>query len=393
MQQTVYTGKCERYETKEIEKILKKAIEELDIQIPRKKYFLIKPNILSAETPDKAITTNPAVVDAICNILEEYGSKIIIAESSGLFSENKRMLALEKSGIKAVADKHKIKILPFEHTKIKNVHAKNAKILKEIPLSSLIDEIDYIINVPKLKTHSLVGYTGAVKNLFGCIPGGFKQNCHSIAKDSLTFSELLLDIYEVLKDKILFNVLDGIVGLEGDGPGTGGSPRQTGLIAVSKDALALDFFASKTICFKENQIKTNVVGKKRGLIDPEDIKAIGYHFPKVCYKKPFTYKIGAVSENLNSIIYSEFFVSKFKAKPHLIKEQCIRCKECTLICPVKAVSFEKYPSFDYKSCIRCYCCHEICPRKAISLKRPWLIDKIIKSVSFAGDILSKRKKD
>ena len=159
---------------------IKKAIEDIDFDIPKHKKILIKPNILGQHTPEQAVTTHPAIVEAIVKLF--HGNDIYIGDSTGLPIDGGTNKALEITGMKKIADKHNCKLVNLETFTAKIIKDENAKILKELKISGLVFDVDLVINVPKLKTHTLMRYTGAVKNLFGTIPGGNKSRLHALGK-------------------------------------------------------------------------------------------------------------------------------------------------------------------------------------------------------------------
>ena len=106
--------------------------------------------------------------------------------------------------------------------------------------------VDFIVSVPKLKTHGLTQYTGAIKNMMGTIPGNGKKNVHLIAPKADGFAKALVDIFQMSPPHLI--VMDAIVGMGGNGPNAG-QPRKVGLILASRDSVAMDAVASSIIGF------------------------------------------------------------------------------------------------------------------------------------------------
>ena len=252
--------KCSSYEELKVLKAIRKALKDIDFKIPSKKTILLKPNILLQTTPKKGVTTHPLIVNAICKILTEKHNKVIIGESGGILGKGGTKKAFQVSGIKKIADKYNIKCLSFSEIPTKKIINKNAVIEKEMFLPKILFEVDMIINLPKLKTHSMMLYTGAVKNLYGCIPGGKKQAYHAQTKTYEKFANLLLDIYENIKPQL--NIVDGIVAMEGNGP-TGGDLKKANIILASKNAIALDIIAEKIMGFENEVLTTNLAIKRK----------------------------------------------------------------------------------------------------------------------------------
>jgi len=369
--------KCERYDAELIYRAIKKSLRNIGFRIPRNKKILVKPNVLGQKKPETAITTHPAVIDAICRILKEGKNEIWIGDSSGITDYGGTKKAFEVSGIAEIAGKYKARLIAFEGSKKKEIIDNNAKVIKRFILAKEPFEADMIINVPKLKTHMLTRFTGAVKNMFGCVPGGGKSKKHAIAPNEDMFCNLLLDIYQNIRPHL--NIMDAVIGLEGDGPGSAGKPKKAGLIIASKDGIALDIAGSGIIGYNPLEIKTIRYAIERGLFtNTDDVEIIGEKNAKVEFKKP-TAKTRLANKLPKPIV--KFVFNAVSTKPYLRKERCRRCRVCAKVCPVKAITLEPYPKFNRKKCVLCYCCHENCHYNAIELRKPLamkLIEKLRK---------------
>jgi len=224
-------------------------------------------------------------------------------------------------------------------------------------------------------------YTGAVKNMFGCIPGGGKSKKHAIAPNEDMFGKLLIDIYQNIIPHL--NIMDAIIGLEGNGPGSAGTPKKVGLIIASKNAVALDIEASRIIGYNPMEIKTTEYAIKRKLFTKiEDVDVIGEKNQKINFEKP------TMQSNLSKKIPApivKFIFNLTSVKPYVKKNKCKKCNVCANVCPVNAITLKPYPKFDRKKCVLCYCCHENCPYNAIKLSKSTIINFIRKT----RDILSK----
>ncbi|MCX6747084.1 MAG: DUF362 domain-containing protein [Candidatus Pacearchaeota archaeon] len=343
--------KCKNYNEIEVEKAISKALSLAEIEIPKRKKVLIKPNVVGFfDKNQEAITTHPSIIEAICKILKKNKNEIFIGDSSFTNPE----IAFKKSGIEEVAKKYG-KLIIFEQDKIIKVKDKDAKVLKRFHLPKIIKQADLIINVPKLKTHQLTKYTGAIKNLYGCIPGGMKQKLHMEAGNAKKFSKLLVDIYQNIRPKV--NIMDGVVGMEGKGP-TSGKPKKAGYILASKNTISLDVACVKLMGYKPKKILAIKEAIKRKLGNLKfDLKGMK-KLPNLHFEKPF------VQEKLSKKI-----LKMFKQKPIIVdKKKCIKCGLCAKKCPAQAIRLNPYPEIDKKKCIRCFCCMEVCPQHALSLK-------------------------
>ncbi len=352
--------KCSSYDEDEVYGAVKKSIELIGgIHIKPGSKVLLKPNVLSARKPEFAITTHPSVIAAVCRILEPMKVKVMIGDSSGMGRYGYTKNALEVTGIKEVAERFGAELVSFEGLS-QRVKIKDARILTEANIAEPVLKADYIINLPKLKTHTLMKYTGAVKNLLGCIPGGGKAYCHTIAPKAMHFGHLLLDIYSKVKPQL--NIMDGVIGLEGNGPGSAGDPKKSNLIIASKDAVALDLVASKIIGFNPMEIQTNKEAIERRIFDG-NFEVVGEKDVSVKFKHPIKMKYPAFLE--------QFIFRQAMLRPVIIRDKCKACKLCIKACPKHTIHMvEGKACINDKNCIRCYCCHEMCPYNAIELKKP-----------------------
>jgi uncharacterized protein (DUF362 family) len=353
--------KCSSYNS-EVFQVVKNALDSVkaDRLLKDGIKVLIKPNILGPECPSKAVTTHPLIIDAVCKYLKNFNVRVFIGESSGSAASKGTEEAFKKSRIAEIAEKHNIEFINFDNDKKVIKENKEALILKKIPISKKLSEMDLIINACKLKTHMLTGYTGAVKNMFGILPGRSKVSAHALGRDIKKFSNIILDVYTSLVPQI--SIMDAVVGMEGNGPRSG-KAKQTGLILASKNAVALDVTASKIIGFKPEQLMFLKLAKKRNLF-PEEISIIGEKGIRIPYKKPLTYCLGFLSYFTNT------FMRSMQVSFEADKKKCKACGCCMRACPQNAIIFKnKTPVWDKKKCIMCYCCHEMCPHKAVILKK------------------------
>jgi ferredoxin len=245
--------------------------------------------------------------------------------------------------------------------------------MKNFYLPKIVKEADLVINVPKLKTHTLTKMTGAIKNLYGCVPGGVKQSLHREAIGEQKFSHLLIDIYSHIKPGL--NIMDAVIAMEGEGPASG-KPRKVGLILASRNTIALDVAASRLMGFHPSQILAIEDAVKRGLAS-YDIEVVGdfRKIPDLKFIQPNRFK---------RAIVKTFLTGMSKEKIVCDKEKCIKCGICMKHCPMKAITLCPYPEINSKKCIRCFCCIEVCPHHALHLQ-----DNMVMKVA---KVLKKMKK-
>ncbi len=345
----VSTVSCNSYKNEDVRKALEASLKNLNFKFKKGMKVLIKPNILSPHPPEKAITTHPAVIEELCKILKKYNAEIYIGESSSYNTS----LGFEISGI--VKLKKYSRIINFEG---QDKEFFDFSSIKNVPLPKILFEVDLIINIAKLKTHIFTGATLCVKNLYGCIPGKLKSRYHKLLKTPRKFSKFLLELEEKINPQL--NIIEGIIGLEGNGPGTSGKPIESKVIIAGKNATATDIIASECMGFDPYSIYTN----KFSNIKKEEIKVIGkissLHFKKPLNRLSLAVPVFHIVDNLFP-----------KPKIHFDPSKCSKCSLCAKKCPINAIELAPFPKCNYKKCIRCLCCVEICPNGAVSLRDHW----------------------
>ncbi len=368
MKSSVSIVKCQNYDENKVLSGLRRSIDLIGgIQTFVKKghHVLLKPNLLYGKSPEKAVTTHPAIVKGVIEIVREAGGVPFIGDSPSIGS---LMKAAEKAGIKAVADEMKCPLVEFNRP-VLPPNGKG-KIFKQLEIDQTVLEADVIINLPKWKTHVQMLLTLGVKNLFGCIPGPRKALWHLKAgEDRKTFAQILVDLYQVIQPSL--TLLDGIVGMEGNGPNSG-RPIPLGLILASGDSLSLDQIVCDLLGISRKSLLTNRVAFEQGLgkdkIDVvgervEDVKISNFQFPT----------LSQMDWNLPGFL-TKALKNAFTSRPFIEEERCKACDRCEEICPPKALARKgKDLIFDYEQCICCFCCLEVCPEGAISIKPGWAL--------------------
>ena len=348
-----------------------------DVVLKEGMSVFVKTNALSPHPKERAITTHPSVVKAIVEYLQKYNLKIIVGDNPAtkelttVYKVNGTMDVIKETGVNLANNKE-----------LKVISASEYKRYKDFNVSKEMMESDILINVPKLKTHGLAYFTGAQKNLFGTIYGLEKAQWHVKSSSPLEFGEAMSDLYcaikEELKDKVFINIMDGVEGLEGEGPATGGSKKSANVLLGSKDAIALDRVAIELVKLDHKKSFISILSSERGLgeFNLNKIKIIGDDlslFSDVKFEPAKVEEIGIRSLKL----LNDHRVIKNMILEHPIfdKEKCIKCGECKKICPPGAICMKEksVPTVNKKACIRCWCCQEVCPVNAIKKsKRPLL---------------------
>ena len=348
------------YETGLVRPIVSQMLDNIPAErIAPQTRVVVKPNLLAPATPEKALVTHPLIVRAVVEYLLGKGARVQVSDSPAvgsfrkLIRETRYAQALE--GLDVV-------LKPFEAS----VKVDVGPPFGTIEMARDAVEADLVINLAKLKTHAQMFLTLGVKNMFGCIVGLRKPEWHMRAGvDRLWFARLLVQIYEALAPA--YTIVDGILAMEGQGPGRSGSPRQLGLLVGGDNAHAVD----KTICtllgLDPNELLTYRQARNlkifNGVVHVQGDMRIVEDF---CF--PALNSLSMGPEPLNR------FLRKYVIqKPVADNQTCKLCGECWKICPAQVISYNiRGIQFNYDGCIRCYCCIEVCPHAAIRAKEPLL---------------------
>lgn len=331
--------------------------------------ILLKPNWLSADPPEKCVTTHPAVFKAVSEVLQSAGAKLSYGDSPAFQSPE---TVSKRSGLFAIAEELKIPLADFKSGV--EVYFMEGGQNKKFFVANAVQENDGVISLPKMKTHGFQRMTGAVKNQFGCVPGVRKGEFHVKVPDPYEFAKMLIDLNSYINPRLY--IMDGIFAMEGNGP-RGGNPRKMNVLLFSADPIALDATACRLMNLDPGLVLTNQAGMEMGAgtFLAEDIQILGDPMePFIAMdfdvnrkpEKPFK-RNGSMQLIKNAIT----------PRPYIMCEHCIKCGVCVKMCPVdpKAIDWHDGnqnhpPTYKYDRCIRCYCCQELCPESAIYIKKP-----------------------
>ncbi|HBW39049.1 DUF362 domain-containing protein [Desulfosporosinus sp. BICA1-9] len=341
---------------------------------------LLKVNLLMKKRPEEAITTHPSVVEAVVRLVQEAGGIPIIGDSpGGPYTVAALRTIYIKSGLREVAER--TGAILNEDVGQTTLQYPEGKLAKSLTVTNCVLNADVVIPISKLKTHGMMTFTGAVKILFGVIPGLLKAEYHLKMFRIPDFADLLVDIATWVNPAL--SIMDGIVGMEGDGP-SAGKPRNVNALIMSTNPFALDVVATDLIGLKPEKVPTLMAARARGLtsrlseVDLKgDVRSLwriqSFEIPK------------AVSTNFLDMVplprsVKKFILNRVRPRPVFEHETCVGCRDCLNNCPPKALTMNENqrPIVDLEACIRCFCCHELCPHKAVTLFKPWVGRKLIK---------------
>lgn len=366
------------YEVSALKASVRRTIDlsGFDLASTAGKRVLLKPNLLGAFPPHMAVTTHPAFVAAVGRAFKAAGADVSVGDSPNGVHAPKRVW--DVTGMRELCEQEGFRAISFE--------ASGSREVKGRRIANAALDADILINLPKFKTHGLTYMTFAVKNLFGCINGLQKSGMHRAFPDVRAFSREVVHIAETVKPAL--TIVDGIVGMEGDGP-SGGSPIRLGLIVAGEDMHRVDEACCKLVGFPPRDLETLSVAADLGLWnDDEPMEMVGDDIDALKIRPPSTYTKGSRDWWISKLV-TRFIFGNWRARPAIDERLCKRCSLCIDACPVEAMERagnHAPPDIDRKLCISCLCCHEVCPHKSISLKQNaalrawrWFMNRRIKS--------------
>lgn len=333
---------------------------------------LLKPNLLMRRAPGTATTTHPLLVEAVALELQSLGAgRIVLADSpGGPYAGALLQAVYQGCGMADMAGRCGIE-LNYDLQTRSVPCALPDPLCRSFDILAPVLDADVVVNIPKLKTHSMMTYSGAVKNLFGCVPGLQKPELHFRFPEPSLFGRMLVELAETVKPQL--TIVDAVTAMEGDGP-SAGTPRDFGWTFAARDTHALDFALCALVGIDPSRVQTLVHAGARGLLDfaepvfipdgkPEAAKP--FRLPRTDRQLDFTTSLGPLGKIAGRL------GRRFMAlRPVVAKRRCIGCGRCAESCPAKTIAIANGKAvIDYGRCIKCYCCHELCPVRAIAIRR------------------------
>ena len=372
----VIIARCDTYEREDVSRAVGEVLGHLGgmarFVSPGEK-VLLKPNLLAAKEPDRAITTHPAVLEAVIEAVREAGGEPSMGDSPG-----GALRGIERvwrnTGLKDLSDRTGVPIVNFEASGAREIEGE----LRSYMIAQPVLDADVIINVPKMKTHVLTLYTGCIKNMFGAIPGFAKGRLHNIAPRPAPFARHIVDVFSLVQPRL--HIVDAVVAMEGNGP-SGGRPRQVGAIVGGTDPVAVDTVVAGMMGYKDGQLHTLRFAAEKGLGTGrrEDIEIVGEDpgsFDLDGFALPGTTLLNLLPGPVVKALRPWIWIC-----PEMSKERGCRAEACALCvrsCPADAIEMtESGPVVDRKKCVECLCCHEVCPEDAVEIRFSWLASKFV----------------
>jgi len=317
--------------------------------IEKGKKVAVKLNLLGPLKPEQAATTHPAVVSLIVDILISLECEVMLCEDMDDFT------TVRETGILPVLEHYKLPFYNLREYGYTDIEVEGVT----YQYSTLIDACDVLMEIPKFKTHMLTNYTGAVKNMFGCIKKEQRKETHKLL-DENDFANALCSIYSIRKPDII--IMDAIIAMEGMGPSFG-TPKYLGNLVLGTDGVLVDYYCTKMTGFDVKQLKTlqHAIRRKLSLFKSEE--EFYPYCPKNVDSNDKFYRL-PIYENEDRQTY----ISVLRRLFTIDYDVCIGCGKCKEVCPFNAIEMENnIPKNNTSKCNLCICCMELCPVGAIRL--------------------------
>jgi len=363
MKAKVSIVRCDNYDPSLVLEAARRAVDlvgGLSSFVRPQSRVLVKPNLLMAKEPEFGIDTHPEVIRAVIKLLKEINCKIFVGDGPSVWGNQIEDVGqvYQRSGVKKICQEEDVELVKFDKRRWRG----------KFPMTTWLDNCDFLVSIPKFKTHDLTLLTGAIKNLFGLVSGTYKTELHKNYFQVQDFSGILADIYQQVRPAL--TIIDGIVAMEGDGPATSGKLRQLNLLLAGSDCVALDSVAALIMGVEPLEVLSTRESAKRGLgvADMKAIEILGERLEDAI-GEPFLLPSTSIHKKLPRPVI-ELAKKLIKYYPCVERDNCIRCAACVEACPTKAISMQdKGIVFDYSKCISCFCCQEACPAAAIKVKK------------------------
>lgn len=360
---------CKDYETENVRAALESALDAiggLDWVKPNMKIG-IKPNLAAAKSSEFAVCTHPVMVAELTKMLIERGASVIVGESpGGLYNAAALNHSYNATGM-TLAESAGAKL--NDNFESAQGHCDTAKVLKSFHYTAWLDDVDALITFAKLKTHGMMGMTGALKNLYGTIPGTVKLEYHYRFPNHNDFSNMLVDIYEYHKP--MLSLIDAVVAMDGNGP-TAGRPRECGALIAAHTAYDADLVGAKLLGIEPMDVPTIASAVERGLSRSslDEVSLFGNADEFIIKDCELTPRHDITSVKNTRGVTRAFLKMVMGSRPNAVKSECVGCGLCAKLCPAKAITMKNgLPNINRKKCIRCFCCQEFCPKGAMKVQR------------------------
>ena len=367
----VFLTSCPSYEFPVLQAAVERAADALGLEryIRPGMQVLLKPNLLMKARPDRAVVTHPLVTAAIGVYLQRLGASITIADSpGGIYSPAVLKGIYAACGYEDIAREHGFTLnLDCSYRPMEVPNGRRSKVFQVIAPAL---DADLIVDIAKLKSHCMTGLSGAVKNLFGVVPGLMKPELHCRFPQREAFGTMITDLCQALHP--VLSIVDGVMAMEGNGP-TGGLPRYVGALLASRSPYAADLACARIIGMEPESIPPLRAAMERGLCPRSADELVWLCEPASRFAVPDF--LQPESKSADFITRLPKFLQPLAARlatpsPQIRTAECVGCGKCAESCPQHTITIRDHKAvIDYSNCIRCYCCHEMCPKHVIDIRR------------------------
>lgn len=364
---------CKNYDYDRVKSAVFSAMDEIGVDIKNGQTVLLKANLVAAHKPEDMVTTHPTVVRAACEYVISKGGKAVIGDSPGSMYTKGRLASVYKATDMYSCAELSGATLNEDYSS-QTVTFEKGLMLRRFDIIGVAAKADVIINLAKYKTHSFTGFSAAIKNFYGMIPGLKKVEYHGTHSELDKFSDLLIDIQEYFKDKTILHLVDAVTGMEGAGP-TSGTPRDIGRMIAGKSPYACDIVGLKIT--GNDIMKMPMIRRacERGLVSEKEIEVIGCSIEDSViegYKNIVPLDKAKIFRRIPGFLRGGLF-KMCTQRPVVRRSKCRGCQKCYEHCPPKAIRMvDGKAHFNYDICIRCFCCQELCAYHVVKVKTPWL---------------------
>jgi uncharacterized protein (DUF362 family) len=239
----------------DINDIVKDAVANSGLRGKHK--IFIKPNLSHPEYLP-GVVTSPELMQQLVGLLRDGNSEVIVGESNGF--NYPCWTAFDKTGVQAAVKAAGGSVINLSEDKVVEVKFQGNTPLKRLFLPKTILDADAVVDLPLMKTHEFMAYSGAIKNLFGCVPSNKRIYLHPY------LPEVFYRLYTLFKPQL--TIMDARTGIEGNGP-TKGKPVKMGLMLTGNDALAVDITAAKIMMLDWKETYLGYIANKTGIREPD----------------------------------------------------------------------------------------------------------------------------
>ena len=337
-----------------------------------KKHVLLKVNCLNPHPPERGVTTHPALVKVLCELLKDGGANVWVGDSAGGVSGKAHTAhALEVSGLAEAARQGGAKVVNFDAHKAVPVSNPRTGGPDPLYVAAPLLESDLVINLPKLKTHLFTGLSAAVKNCYGGLPGAYKHQLHRDYPGLGEFSHVLVDVCQAISPQL--HIMDAIWAMEGNGPAMG-TLTNTGVLLAATDPYLMDVAACRLARWPAHSVSTNRAAQERELVNVARELTVWGDELRAQHERPFKRPL---SSSFTHWVPGWLLSTAFGwLQPTVVidEQRCTGCRFCIDSCPAQAMSILQGRAHVHRDdCIACYCCVELCRHQAVDLKRRYRV--------------------